>query len=159
MMFLLISIFEISRGMWMYHTLAHAVKEGTRFAIVHGNNCNIFPNSCASTIRDIATRINWAGTGIVPSEMENVRFESTTRTIVCPTLAGCLDAGALGDTCWPAACPGQPADAGGNRGAQIQISAEFMFHSAIAMFWPGAGGGMNYPAFRLPALSSESIQY
>jgi Flp pilus assembly protein TadG len=30
MIFLLISTFEVARGMWEYHTLAYAVKEGTR---------------------------------------------------------------------------------------------------------------------------------
>ena len=38
--FTLICIFEISRGMWIYGTLNHAVKEGVRYAIVHGINCS-----------------------------------------------------------------------------------------------------------------------
>src|SRR5215471_18790761 len=36
--FVLISTFEMSRGMWLYHTLAYAAREGTRYAIVHGVN-------------------------------------------------------------------------------------------------------------------------
>src|SRR5690242_13216787 len=36
MIFVLIGTFEISRGMWMYHTLAHAVRDGVRYASVHG---------------------------------------------------------------------------------------------------------------------------
>ena len=39
LMFTLISIFEVSRGMWIYHTLAYSVKNGVRFASVHGINC------------------------------------------------------------------------------------------------------------------------
>ena len=38
LMFVLISIVELSRGMWIYHTLAHAVKEGTRYTAVRGQN-------------------------------------------------------------------------------------------------------------------------
>ena len=30
--FVLISTIEMARGMWMYHTLCHAVKEAARFA-------------------------------------------------------------------------------------------------------------------------------
>ena len=37
--FILISVFEVSRGMWIYQTLAHSVKNGTRYASVHGINC------------------------------------------------------------------------------------------------------------------------
>ena len=37
--FILISIFEISRGIWMYETLAYAAKAGVRFASVHGADC------------------------------------------------------------------------------------------------------------------------
>ena len=53
--FILISIFEVSRGMWIYHTLAYAAKVGARYASVHGINCigNTVntslqnPNNCA----------------------------------------------------------------------------------------------------------------
>ena len=38
LIFILISIFEISRGMWMYETVAHAVREGARYAAVHGQD-------------------------------------------------------------------------------------------------------------------------
>src|SRR5882762_5274489 len=39
LVFILISTFEMARGMWNYHVMAYAVKEGTRYASVHGNNC------------------------------------------------------------------------------------------------------------------------
>ena len=31
LIFMLLAIFEMSRGMWMYHTLSYAVKNGVRF--------------------------------------------------------------------------------------------------------------------------------
>src|SRR5438874_911896 len=65
-MFVLISIFEMSRAMWTYHTLAFAIKEGTRFAIVHGGNCVTAPNACAKTVADVATVISDAGVGLEP---------------------------------------------------------------------------------------------
>lgn len=46
LIFVLISIFEMARGMWLYHTLAYSVKEGVRYTIVHGQNCATAPNSC-----------------------------------------------------------------------------------------------------------------
>lgn len=159
LVFILISIFEISRGMWLYHTLAYAVREGARFAIVHGNNCNLYPNNCAVTIRDISNRIRDQAVGFVPAQVRNVRFRSDTREVACPTLEDCLKAGPLGDTYWPAGAPGSEEDVGGNRGARIEISAEYQFRSAIALFWPGASRGRNFPTFLLPASSKERIQY
>ena len=67
LIFVLISIAEISRAMWAYTTVAHAVREGTRFAIVHGHNCEVAPNTCAgyATIGWIARRIRQGGVGLV----------------------------------------------------------------------------------------------
>src|SRR5436190_22902553 len=56
LIFILISVFEISRGMWMYETAATAVREGVRFATVHGVNCVQdagVPNQCDVTANDI----------------------------------------------------------------------------------------------------------
>lgn len=155
LIFVLISVFELARGMWLYHTLAFAVKEGTRYAVVHGNDCNIAPSNCAVTIHDIAERIRFYSVGLVPAQVENVSFRSATRTITCATLENCL----TNNTYFPAVAPGGTEDAGGNRlGSWVEISAEYQFRSAIAMFWPGSRG-MNFPAFRLPASSREVIQY
>ena len=160
MIFVLISTFEMARGMWLYHTLAHAVKEATRYAIVHSNNCNVNPSSCASRIRDIALRMSEAGVGLIPEDVQNVTFISVSRApITCPTLQDCLQSGGTGDVYWPAAAPGAAIDVGGERGARVQITAEFPFRSAIAMLWPGAGGGINFPIFVLPANSEEVVQY
>lgn len=160
LVFVLISIFEISRGMWVYHTLAHAVREGARFAVVHGNNCLLAPNNCPTQVRDIANRIKNQGTGLVPELLQNVRFISATRTVTCSTLAACLTAGGTGDTYFPSGAPGvTPADAGGIRGAEIEIQAHYPFRSAIAMFWPGAGRGLTFGTFNFGGQSKERVQY
>ncbi len=73
--FILISVFEVSRGMWMYHTLAYAVKNGTRYASVHGINCvgtSFNANSCAvsmgpsTTTGTVASVIAWAAGTLGP---------------------------------------------------------------------------------------------
>ena len=50
MIFVFISTFEMARGMWIYHSLAYAVKEATRYASVHGASCTTSPNTCGVTI-------------------------------------------------------------------------------------------------------------
>lgn len=159
-LFLIISVFELSRGMWMYHTLATAVREGTRFAAVRANNCNVPPSNCAVTIREVARRISEYAVGMPAAELRNVRFASQTRTVTCPTLAACLEGGGAGSTYWPAAAPGAAIDSGGESMAGfVEITAEYPFQSAISMFWPGAGRGQVFGAFVFPASSRETIQY
>ncbi len=155
--FALISIFEMSRGMWLYHTLASSVREGVRFAIVHGNDCNIPPSNCAVRVRDIAERIRSYAIGLPPAEIRNVTISSSSRTLgPYSTLADCLSDNAY----FPAAAPGGIEDPGGGRLiSHVEIRAAYRFQSAIAMFWPGAGRGMKAGTFLLPASSKEYIQY
>jgi Flp pilus assembly protein TadG len=156
LIFVLISIFEISRAMWVYTTMAHALKEGMRFAVVHGNNCYVTPNSCGRTVRDIAVQIREQGVGLIPADLQNVRFITTTGTVTCATLQSCLDAGDPGDRTWPSSAPN---DVGANPGAPVEIRGVYRFPSALAMFWPGAGPGFTFGTLGLPASSRERVQY
>ena len=60
MIFIFISVFEISRGMWIYHTLAYSIREGVRYTTVHGKGC-ASPNTCQVTIAQITGVIQSAG--------------------------------------------------------------------------------------------------
>src|SRR5579864_6313961 len=75
MIFMLVSVFEISRGMWTYHTLAYAVKEGTRYAIVHGQNAGLATPSGHATIQSVCNLIVQAGPGLLPQSLA-LTFES-----------------------------------------------------------------------------------
>jgi len=57
LIFVLVSVFEVSRGMWIYHTLAHAVRDGVRYASVHGYNCTNNNNTCTVTMNQVAAVI------------------------------------------------------------------------------------------------------
>ena len=158
--FLLLSIFELSRGMWIYVTVAHSIKEATRYAIVHGNDCTIPPNNCRIQVRQIASRINQSAVGLVPADFANIQLISTTRTVTCPTLQACLTAGALGDTYWPTAAPGAVnIDAGSVKGADLEIRGSYLFRTSMSMFWPGAAPVGPFGAINLGANAKERIQY
>jgi Flp pilus assembly protein TadG len=144
--FVLISTFELARGMWNYHTLAYAVKEGTRYASVHGVNCATSPNTCTVTIAQIAQKILDAGIGL-PSTQLRLTFTYSGGTTTC-TANNCL----TNNTVWPPA-PGNVV------GSDIQIAANLPFQSAISMFWPGAGGGTNFGTFNFPASSRDTVQF
>jgi hypothetical protein len=154
--FTLISIFEISRGMWLYHTSAHAVKEGVRFAIVHGRNCDPasgLGNNCIVTVAQIAEVIRQAGAGL---ELAN-----TTLTFTAPSGATitCL----MRNTSTPSSGCDQnasqwPPSGDNGAGTVIQIRMLFPFRSALAMFWPGAGS-VSFATVNLGASSADIIQF
>jgi|SRR5215471_4792217 len=147
MIFLLISVFEMSRAMWNYHTLAFAVREGTRYAAVHGAGCSTDPrNSCQVTVAQVARRIQDAGIGLDPAQLD-LTFTSSGSSIKCK-----LDACVGTATSWPEAPRNTPGNA-------ISINGSLPFQSALAMFWPGAGQGINFPTVYLTAGSADIIQF
>lgn len=148
--FVLISIFEISRGMWLYETAAHAVREGVRYATVHGFNCVNNPpmvtNSCAVTAADVAQVIRNAGVGLDPA--------ATTLTFIAPAPGGNSFSCALNAcpaTIWP------PAGAN-TAGTAIQINITTPFNSALAMFWPGSQPA-SFASTTLGATSMDFVQF
>jgi Flp pilus assembly protein TadG len=148
LIFTLISIFEMSRGMWVYHTMAYAIKEGTRYAVVHGAGCGA-PNNCQATIGQISTVIQSAGIGLGEGDV-TLTFISNSGTTSCGTLTSCL----ANTTVWPP-FPDNIA------GLPVEIDANIPFKSALAMFWPGAGkgNGVSFGAIYFPATSQEVMEF
>jgi Flp pilus assembly protein TadG len=168
LIFVLISIFEMSRGMWVYHTLTYAVKEGTRFAIVHGENCVPNPptvlNNCATTIAKLAVIVQNAGVGLdlgtgtngtsltfyAPANIAG-SINNTGGTLCYLSSAGTPPCSSL-TTTWP------PANLNQARVSTIEIDINVPFNSALAMFWPG-WKPMSFAQVNLGASSSDRIQF
>jgi hypothetical protein len=146
MIFLLISVEEISRGMWIYTTLAHAIKEGTRYSIVHGADCAQANSSCPVTLGQVATHIQQAGAGLDASQL-NVVLKTATSTQNCAPLQSCLS----NTSQWP------PSPDNGV-GLPVTVSGTYPFNSAIAMFIP-QGGSVKFGAMNFGAASQGEIQY
>ncbi len=141
LIFVLISTFEMARGMWIYHTLAHAVKEGTRFTIVRGQN-----SVSKATIHDICTLIVRQGPGLIAHDLQLTFTSATGPTI---TVSGDTQDNSV----WP------PVGIDNQPGQIISISASYPFKSAIAMFWPGAGTTGAFPTVIFPTASSEVMEF
>ena len=157
LVFILISIFEVSRGMWIYHTLAHAVTDTNRFVIVKGENCVAPGNACGVTVRRIAEEFRDLGVGLIPADA-NLSLISPGDQRDCFPLQGCLD-GTDPDSTTPWPTLTTPAAFGSGRGQNITVRATMPFRSAISLFWPGAGPGINFGVFLLGATSTEKIQF
>jgi len=155
MIFVLISVFEMARGMWVYHTLAYAIKEGVRYAIVHGQNCGVAPNSCAITVGQLASRIKDAGVGLMPQELVVGLYYGDVNkgdpvSVTCNPLASCLGNG----NPWP-----DPANPMAQVGQLISIRGVYPFRSALSMFWPGRYGPVKFGTVNFGATSTEEIQF
>ncbi len=150
LIFALISTFELARGMWLYDTAAFAIKSGTRYAVVHGQDCTLGSNSCAVSISQIASVIQSAGVGL-PADSLTLTFTPAAGSATTCVLNDCI-ANYTG-TMWP------PATANAV-GKTLKISAVFPFQSIIVMFWPGAGAPLSAAGtIHLSADSLESILY
>jgi Flp pilus assembly protein TadG len=84
-LFTLILTFEMSRGMWIYSTLAYAAREATRYVVTHGQNCLVVPGSstaCPITAQDLGNVISQAATGLIPKDL-TVTFTSEADSFTC----------------------------------------------------------------------------
>ena len=144
LMFVQISIVEICRGMWDYHSLAQAVKVACRGAAARGAGCA--GAGCAMTVGQIAATISAYAVGI-PSSALNVTLTSNAGSVVCNPLSSCTGNG----TVWP--------PAGGNTaGSDIVVSASYNFTSMLMMFVPGTNG-MQFSGVTFAAKSRQILLF
>jgi len=165
--FTLISIFEMSRGMWIYNTLAYSVKVGVRLASVHGQNCINNPpgvtNDCPKSISDIATVIRQAAVGLDP-DTTLLTFRSATSAAV-PCFMGSSSTSSVttplgsGVGCLSLTTPWPPNATSENQvGKQIRIDIKTRFRSALAMVFPGASS-VRFAEADLGASSQDIVQF
>jgi hypothetical protein len=146
LVFMIISIAELSRGMWIYDTLAHAVESTTRDMAVRGKNCSTYVSGCAQTIGSYSTLFSKWAVGLDPAQA-SVVFQSTSNTVTCSPLNSCFSS----STAWPPS---------GDNGANLDIwvTASMPFNSAIGMFIFGSTP-VSFGKFTLSAKSHQQILF
>ncbi len=163
LIFILVSVFEVSRGMWVYETLAYSVREGVRFAEVHGVDCVLntgigVNNNCQVAPSDIATVIQYYGVGLSPTATQVTLSVCTgAATTPCSSTANVVGPCALN------ACPSGsgnywPNTSHNQIGSIIRIGITTPFQSAIALFWPGAKP-VSFTEVTLSANSTDTIKF
>jgi hypothetical protein len=152
--FVLISVFQMSCSMWLYHTLALAAKEGTRYSIVHGVNCSLNGNTYCVTVSDLAAVINSAARGLDPNQM-TVTLTPSQGSATTDTLANLISGPTYSAATWPPSSPN-----GANAvGQPVTISLVYPFNSGISMVWPGSKPTDPHGRLYLPASSTDVIQF
>ena len=150
LLFVLIGTVEMCRGMWLYHTLAYAIKEGSRYTSVHGQSCTIPPNACTVSISQISRVIQTAGSGLATDSL-TLTFTPFSGTATTCLLKDCVSNYATGS--WPSATANGP-------GESFRISGVYPFQSAMLMFWPGQRFITSAPAVvNFSASAMETMQY
>lgn len=147
MIFVLISTFSMGFGMWIYHSVGYAVREGTRYAVVHGSDCAT-PNSCQVTVSQVATRVKSAVPGLDPGQ-----FTLTLTAADGSSVSGTVTTLLANNTTWPPTTCNTP-------GLNLKIAGSYPFMPIFTLFWPTAGAPhVQTPSFTLGAASTDRIQF
>ena len=111
LLILLVGLFDVGRAIWLSNTLAAAVREGSRYGIVHGalSGSPTGPGSASYTPPDTDTVI----TAQVRTYSAGVPNSLTVQST------------------WP--------DGNANRGSRIVVSASFPFTPILAQVFLGSG--------------------
>jgi hypothetical protein len=114
LLLLIVGLFDVGRAIWLSNTLATAVREGSRYGVVHGalSGSPTGPGAASYTPPDTDTTI----TAHVRSYATGVPDTLTVRST------------------WP--------DGNANRGSRIVVSASFPFTPVLSQVFLGSGLGI-----------------
>ena len=113
LLMLIVGLFDVGRAVWLSNTLATAVREGSRYGIVHGalSGSPTGPGSASYTPPNIDT--------VITTQVRNYSGGVPSSLTVLST--------------WP--------DGNANRGSRIVVSASFLFIPILSQVF--LGGGLN----------------
>jgi Flp pilus assembly protein TadG len=114
---------DLSRAMWTYHTLARAVKTGTRLAIVHGSRCADASAACPITVGNVVSAIQNAGVGLDPTLLQLTLVAGSQSTSCNPSGSCTANASA-----WPPASNNAV-------GLPLTITAQYNFNSVLSFLF------------------------
>lgn len=154
LIFVWISIEEMARGVWNYHTLQYAAKTAGAYAAVHGATCAVSPNACTVTLANIASTFQTAAIGVPPNQVV-LTFTTASGAVTTCNLGGTSSLCSAQTTTWP------PSSNNDNQvGTSFEINAMYTFHSALSMVAPGGTAGpVKFGTFYFPGDTQQIIQY
>jgi len=149
MMFAWISIVQMAIGMWNYATLQYAVKACGAYIAVHGASYIAAGNS-AVEIENAASILSSQAIGI-PNSGIQVTFTAINSGGTATTHTCYLNSCLTDTTVWP--------PSGYNAvGDDLEVKANYVWNSALAMVAPGPGAGpVNFGSFNLPGYTHQFI--
>jgi Flp pilus assembly protein TadG len=147
LIFIWISIVQMSLGMWNYHTLQYAIKQAGAYVAVHGSGTGYCKaNSCR--VEDAAAVMAQYAVGM-PASAINMTFT--------PVLADHVTKGTA-TTCTLDSCQTN-ATAFPNGNPEFEIQAEYQFKSALGMVAPGGSGSVQFRNPWFPGYTHQVVLY
>lgn len=151
MLFAWISVVQMGIGMWHYATLQYAVKACGAYITTHGQSY-ISAGNAAKQIQDAAAVLANQAIGI-PTNSVQVTFTALNSAGNSITHTCYLNSCLTDTTTWPPS--GYNLD-----GDDIEVKANYVWSSALAMVAPGPGSGpVNFGAFNLPGYTHQFIVF
>jgi Flp pilus assembly protein TadG len=147
LLFMIISVVELSRGMWIYETLAHAVETTTRDMAVRGYECATYVTNCPQTIGSYAQVFGKWAIGLDPGQLAVTFTSNSGTTVTCNPLSSCNN----NVTAWPP-------NGDNHQNLHVYVTATFPFRSAISMFFFGSAP-VAFGTFTFSAKSHQQIQF
>jgi Flp pilus assembly protein TadG len=144
--FLTISILEVSLLGWKYHSMAYAIELAGRYACTHGRTCTKNGNACTITVANVANLIAKQAPALDSSQL-NVTLTTHASSVTCNPLNSCFSNSSQ-----------FPNSTDNGVGLDVTITATYLMSNPLPMFWPGAVGTSGR-AFTLGATSRQNIVF
>jgi Flp pilus assembly protein TadG len=122
--FITISIVEVSIDMWEYHSLAYATEVTARYVTTHGATCSANGNSCTITIGNVATYFAAQALALDSSKVI-VKITDGSGTTTCNPVNTCNSTA----TQFPNASYNSV-------GSDIKIVSTYILRNPLALYWP-----------------------
>lgn len=158
LLFVWISVAEMARGMWQYHTIQYATKVANNYAATHGATC-ASPNSCSVNVSSVVGVFQNNAIGIPMSAVSLTLYSQTSsNSVTCNPVSTC-STNAAWSTQWP------PTSNSDNAvGKPVSIKTVYGFTTALSMYFPLAGAPVQFSGaapglFYFPGYSYELIQF
>ena len=122
--FITISIVEVSIDMWEYHCLAYATEVTARYITTHGATCSANGNTCTIKISDVATYFAAQAIALDAAKVI-VKMTDGSGTTTCSPVNSCNSTA----TQFPSATYNSV-------GSDITIVSTYVLRNPLALYWP-----------------------
>jgi Flp pilus assembly protein TadG len=123
--FITISIVEVSLDMWEYHNLAYASEMTARYVTLHGATCSANGNSCTITVANVASFFATQAMALDAAKVI-VKMTDGSGTTTCNPVNSCNSFTA---TQFPNASYNSV-------GSDIVITATYVLRNPFVLYWP-----------------------
>ena len=144
--YLTISVIELSLESWKFHSMAYAIEMAARYACAHGRTCSKNGNTCTIKVKDVANAIS-AQAPVLDSSLLDISLITNSATTTCNPLNTCF----TNSTQFPSS-----SDNG--VGLDIKITATYPMYNPLSILWLGTSGSSG-SYFTLGASTRQTILY